>query len=1055
MRFPFHHHGFHVFVVTSFGLASTAQGVDFTKDVRPILMANCVKCHGPDSIHRKADLRLDQREPAMKSGTIVPGKPDESEFVRRVLSTDEADVMPPPGSHKSLTNEQKEILRNWVAQGADFPPHWSFIVPSRPSLPSVAHAGWVKSPIDQFVLAKLEEAGLEPAPEADRATLARRLSLDLRGIPPTPEEVDAFVSDTSSDAYENYVDRLMATKAWGQHRGRYWLDAARYADTHGIHFDNFREVWVYRDWVINAFNDNMPFDQFTREQLAGDLLPKPTLQQQIASGFNRCNITTNEGGAIDEEYLVLYARDRTETTSTVWLGMTLGCCVCHDHKFDPFSQKDFYRLAAFFNNTTQRAMDGNIKDTPPVIVVPEESDRGRWDALGSLTADTREKLLSREQSCASEFEAWQKEVSIEELAKRLPAEALRWHAKLAEGEGVAKLLNVATGEQTDILGPSRWEAGHTANRALVTPSEGELVSSGSIELRRDEPFTLAFWVRSSANSTGAVVSRMAEVNDYRGWDVWLEGGKIGTHLINKWPDNAIKVVANKSLPLNAWTHVAVVYDGSSKAAGVTVFYNGEKQATSVQQDSLKDTLETDAPFKLGTRNKSAKIPGLMLQDLRVYGAALTEKNCRDLTNHSRAIYLVETSRGSQPEGLQKELVKWWLNTFDAAYLGLTKELGVLEQEQNQIRDRGSKAHVMHERPDAPMAHILFRGDYDKRRDPVAADTPENLPPFPEGAPRNRLGFAEWLLSPQHPLTARVTVNRFWQELFGAGLVRTAGDFGVNGELPSHPELLDWLAVEFREKDWDIKRIFKTIVMSAAYRQSAVATPEKLAKDPSNRLLARGPRFRMDAEMLRDYALASSGLLVDKIGGPSVRPYQPEGVWEAVAMIGSNTRDYVQDKGENLYRRSMYTFWKRSAPPASMEIFNAPARETCTVRRERTNTPLQALVTMNDPQFVESARKLAERAWLVSATAPSGHREEACLADISRRVLARTFTSEESQIVLDTLAGFKAFYTSNPDEATKLLSVGETPRPEEMAPTDLAAWTMVANEILNLDEALNK
>jgi hypothetical protein len=762
----------------------------FNRDIRPIVAENCFPCHGPDGAARKASLRLDRREVAVKRGAIVPGKTDESELVSRVFSDDPAERMPPPASHKTLTAAQKDLLRRWIAAGAEYQPHWSLIAAVHPQAPAVTGPAWGRNPIDAFVLAALRQRGLEPAPEADRRTLARRLSLDLTGLPPTPAEVEAFVADPSPAAYENLVDRLLASPRWGEHRARYWLDAARYADTHGIHFDNYREMWSYRDWVIEAFNRNLPFDRFTIEQLAGDLLPDATVDQRVASGFNRCNITTNEGGAIAEEYLVLYARDRTETTARVWLGLTAGCAVCHDHKFDPLTQKEFYQMSAFFNNTTQGAMDGNVKDTPPTLFLPAEADRQRWPAL--------EKELSG--------------------AKR------------------------------------------------------------ELEERKKKP--------------------------------------------------------------------------------------GAEQ--------------------------------------------------------------------------------------DKAYQELAARVKALEEEQAAAKARGTAAYVMQERNEPARAFLLFRGEYDKRREQLTAGTPALLPPMPADLPKNRLGLARWLLLPEQPLTTRVAVNRFWQEVFGAGLVRTSEDFGVNGELPSHPELLDWLAIEFRASGWDVKRLFRLLVGSAAYRQAAVATPEKLEKDPQNRLLSRGPRFRMDAEMIRDYALAVSGLLVPKVGGPSVKPYQPDGVWEAVAMMESNTRYYKRDQGENLYRRSMYTLWKRAAPPASMDIFNAPSRETCTVRRERTNTPLQALVTLNDPQFVEAARHLAQAALKEGGAGTPGRLDFA-----ARRLLARSLRPEESASAGATLDKLLAHYRAHPEQAKDLLAVGDSKADPALDAATLAGWTMLMNELLNLDEVLNK
>jgi mono/diheme cytochrome c family protein len=1005
------------------GLAAPAparadDGLIYNRDVRPILAENCFACHGPDSAARKADLRLDVREAAVEMGAVEPGNPDESSVVARVDSTDKQEVMPPPSSHKTLTAEQKDVLRRWIAQGAEYQPHWSLIAPVRPAPPPVADAAWGRTPIDGFVLAGLEAKGLKPAPEADRRTLARRLSLDLTGLPPKPEEVEAFVADASPDAYEKYVDALLRSPAWGEHRGRYWLDAARYADTHGYHFDNYREMWSYRDWVINAFNANMPFDRFALEQIAGDLLPNRTLAQRVASGFNRCAMSTNEGGTIAEENLVGYTRDRTETVGQVFLGLTVGCAVCHDHKFDPISQKEFYELSAFFNNSTQPALDGNVKDSAPIVPVPRPEDLPRWEALPALVDAAKAEVDARAKAARPEFDAWLAPQTADALAAMLPAGDLRLSVGL----------------------PARDEG--TPQVAFESAALGDF--------EKDQAFSFGAWIKvPKAGATGSVLARMDEAKGHRGWDLWLEGRKLATHIVHEWPGDALKAVTKEDLPADAWTHVFLTYDGSGKAAGVKIYIDGSLRESTAAADRLKGSIRTEVPLKVGRRNASAQIPQVGIADVRVHGRALDGAEVADLAGLGRAWALLTKPADKRPAAETDAVFAWWLASRDPASRELREKLAGLESERDAIKARGTIAFVTEEKSEEAAAFLLFRGQYDQRRDPLKAATPAALPPMPEELPRNRLGFAQWLLRPEHPLTSRVTVNRFWQELFGQGLVRTTGDLGVSGEQPSHPELLDWLAVEFRESGWDVKRFYKLLVTSAAYRQSAAATPEKLEADPSNRLISRGPRFRMDAEMVRDYALASSGLLVEKLGGPSVRPYQPSGVWEAVAMPESNTRNYKADTGEGLYRRSLYTFWKRAAPPASMDILNAPSREVCTVRRERTDTPLQALVTLNDPQFVEAARALAQR---VLAESPDFDARADALA---RRVLARPLREEEASVLRESYGRLAAYYQAHPEDAEKLLAVGEAPRVPDQPPAEAAAWTMLANQVLNLDEVLNK
>jgi len=1042
--------------LSSTKLSSTK--LSYNRDIRPILVENCFSCHGADSAGRKADLRLDRREDAIDHGALVPGDPDSTVILDRIYSDDPEEVMPPPELKKVLTAEQKDTLRRWVAEGAEYEPHWSFTPPQKPELPAVANEAWVRNPIDRFILARLEAEGLAPAAEADRRTLARRAALDITGLPPEPALVEAFVADQGADAYERYVDTLLAKPEWGEHRGRHWLDYARYADTHGIHFDNYREIWSFRQWVIDAFNRNLPFDQFTVLQLAGDLLDEPEatpdtrLEQRIASGFNRCNMTTNEGGVIAEEYLVLYARDRTETTSAVWLGLTTGCAVCHDHKFDPLSQKEFYELAAFFNNTTQGAMDGNIHDTPPIVPVPKPEDRPRFAVLEGDIPAAKAALESRKQSAKGDFATWIKEATPAQVAQAGIQDTPALRLPCAEGEGtVTKAF--ALGKEIDLpLSPTTtWENGPDGKPALrLDGRAAELANAGDFE--HDQPFSVTCWLRVPANdSSYAVVARMDERQAYRGWDVWVQGRRVAMHLVHAWPEDGLKVVATDQLKPDTWTRVSVTYDGSGKPEGVKIYYDGKLQKPKVENNKFKrNTLRADVPLTVGSRSQAASAHAVGLSNLVLWGRSLSPGEVDGLSRSELLADIVKMppeERGAAAAALYG----WWLEQFDEPYRAASGRLAALEGEMAEIRKRGTVAHVMNEKADMPKAYVLDRGEYDRRKDEVGADTPDLLPPFPADLPRNRLGLARWLMQAEHPLTARVTVNRFWQEVFGTGLVRSSGDFGITGELPSHPELLDWLAVDFREHGWDVKRLFRQLLTSATYRQAATATPEKLHADRDNRLLSRGPRFRMDAEMVRDSALAASGLLVKKLGGPSVKPYQPPGVWEAVSM-GGNTNRYVPDKGENLYRRSMYWFWKRSAPPASLEIFNAPSRENCTVKRERTNTPLQALVTLNDPQFVEAARVLADTALADPALAAGS--DDARIDLVAQRLLARGFSPEEARIVKESLATLTAWFADHPEQAAELVAVGES-KPVTADPVRLASWTMLTNELMNLDEFLCK
>ncbi len=1067
------------------------QSVRYSRDVRPILADKCFACHGPDANTRAADLRLDEFDAAVEGGAIVPHDPDSSELIVRInLSDDDPAMMPPLESHKTLTAAERETLRAWIQDGAVYESHWAFTAPVKPDIPQTENRTWATNEIDRFILARLEAENLQPNPPADPATLIRRLALDITGLPPSPDEVREFLNDPSPAAYEALIDKWMARPTWGEHRGRYWLDLARYADTHGIHFDNFREIWAYRDWVIDAFNQNMPFDQFTVEQLAGDLLPNATLDQQIASGFNRCNITTNEGGVIEEEYRVLYAADRTETTAQTWMGLTVGCAACHDHKFDPVSQAEFYQLSAFFNNTTQPVMDGNISNTPPTVFVPKKGERQRWQEVTTQLADTRSQLTQRRETVSATFDAWlrqpdavdrllgsENEGLAADLQFRIPAgpsqAQVPWQGPIGESIS-APILSTGDSEFP-------W-----ALRAERFADSGSPRLPGVGDLEGDTPFTLAAWIRFSGDqNSGALLSKMADGDGYRGWDLWSEGGRVGMHLIHNWPSNAIKVVTRDPLPSDQWQHVTITYDGSQKAAGLKIYVGGNLVPTNVANDSLNATIRNDLELVLFQRHGSGPMAKLALDDVRLYERSVDAAQAIALAQQKQWARLRDGLLAEKPADqplLKGDLRELALNRFlshlDESYQNLNAEIARLEAEESQMRARGTLAQVMNERTDqTPMAYVLFRGEYDQRRQQVTAETPAILPPMPDHLPKNRLGLAQWLVSPEHPLTTRVTANQFWQSVFGQGLVASSGDFGLTGTLPSHPDLLDYLAVQFRDDGWDVQRFFKRIFLSSTYRQSAQVSDEKLEADPDNRLLARGPRFRMDAEMIRDYALAVSGILVPEIGGPSVRPYQPPGVWEAVAMIGSNTRDYRQDQGAGLYRRSMYTIWKRSAPPASMDIFNAPNRETCTVRRERTNTPLQALATLNDPQMIEAARYLATQVLNVEQELVSGagggpsegvgptlesgaggpvESGGSTLVDFAAlRVLCRSLSDAEREVLLGSWDHLHRYYQANPDAAQALVSVGEKPVPSDLDPARLAAWTLLINQLLNLDEVVNK
>ena len=1052
---------------------ATVIPLNFQRDVRPILADNCFQCHGPDESTRKAELRLDTESGLFVERTdghaVVPGNPEGSLLYQRITHENQRRRMPPTQANKTLSDEHIEVLRRWIDQGASWGQHWAFTRIKRPEPPALPDDGWSRNAIDQFVLAKLRSEGLAQGPEADRRTLVRRLALDLTGLPPEPKVVEGFLSDDSDKAYEALIERLLESEHWGEHRARYWLDVARYGDTHGIHIDNYREMYPYRDWVIEAFNTNKPFDEFTVEQIAGDRLPEPTLDQLIASGFHRNNITTNEGGAIPEEWEAVYAKDRADTTGTVFLGLTVGCATCHDHKFDPITQRDFYAMTAFFRNTTQYVMDGNVSDTPPILVVPADEDRELGHSL-RIEADMIEgEIAKREMSAGNLLTAWIATEEYRVLQAPLESSAQLMTLVLKDSE-LPVVEQAGLRHEISLHSGAKVGAGPQGELAL-TFGEESWAELPSLPLDTDTPFSLGMWVYTPEDGGSFWLGGQADPLDgLRGWRIEIGERQIFFHMVGMasagdrdrkafhlFPTNL------KRLPAGEWTHVVFTYDGSGERSGLHVYPDGEVVETEGSEffADVEGSIQTTAPFVLGKGTPavgpSGDAPppryfaGGKIADLRVFNRVLTVQEAKVLSVWPT----LQQARDKNPAELNSKereaLQYFYLSVKDEGYRKLIARRQAIDREWREIRRRGGVTHVMNERNETePEARVLFRGMYDQPRERVAADVPGFLPRMDSSLPRNRLGLARWIVDEANPLTSRVAVNRFWQEMFGTGLVRTSEDFGAQGEPPSHPALLDWLAMDFRETGWDVKQLFRTIVSSATYRQSAQSTEVQLERDPENRLLSRGPRFRMDAEMIRDYALASSGLLARTVGGPSVRPYQPEGVWERVAMPQSNTRIYQQGAGEELYRRSLYTFWKRSAPPASMEIFNAPTREISTVRRERTNTPLQALVTMNDPQFIEASRYFAQRAM---REAGEGSTER--LDFISTRLLMRSLSEEEEVVALRSYSRLLEAYEADLVQARRLLAVGKTEPDLSLPLAESAAWTMLLSQFMNLDEVLNK
>jgi mono/diheme cytochrome c family protein len=1028
------------------------EKVEFNRDIRPIVAENCFHCHGPDPGTRKVGLRLDteagffaariDKKGHEEPPTVIKGQPDKSTLFQRMLSKDEDEVMPPPETHKKLLPDQIALVRRWIEQGAPWQPHWSLVAPQKAPLPKTSDDSWAKNPIDRYVRAKLDVAGLKPAPEADAATLIRRVSLDVTGLPPSPALLTkhlpkdgARLSDAQLSAL---IDELMALPAYGEHRARYWLDAARYADSHGLHFDAYREMWPYRDWVVKSFNRNQPFDQFTLEQLAGDLLPNPTEDQRIATGLQRCNPTTNEGGTIVEENLANYAADRVQTMGWVYLGLTTNCAQCHDHKFDPFSQKDFYAMSAFFRNTTQGGLDGNVKDGKgPVLYLPTDADRPRWNVLPAEIAKSNQQVTEARKLGQPLFDQWIATAKPADLDADIPAKGLIARLALNEGTGIPAGTTAAGT-------PVTWKKDGKSGPAPTFKQGSHLIVGEAGNFSTKQAFSAAAWARpDKLEGNGTIIGRMDDPKGAQGWTLFHAAKNYGVYIISKWPDDAIKVVTTKNPARATWQHVTMTYDGSGKASGVKIYVDGVLAETRGEVDKLKTDTKAATPTRLGQRSQSEPFHG-NIQDIFLYARALAPT---EVTTLSKLAPLRQMLAG-KPGPKQKEtLLEYYLSNRHPPSMVATALVTKLTAEQTMIRGRSPMTHVQEEKMDSQaMANILIRGAYDKKGEAVAAEIPSALGKLPADAPRNRLGLAKWILSDANPLNTRVTVYRMWQELFGTGLVKTSEDFGIMGSLPSHPELLDWLAIDFRAHGGDVKRFYKQLLTSATYRQAALNTQQKIDKDRDNALLSRGPRFRMDAEMLRDQALAVSDTLSPRMGGPGTKPYQPENIWE---VVGVGIQAYKPDSGENLYRRSLYNYWRRMAPPASLDLFNAPSREVSCVRRDRTNTPLQALVMLNDPQYVEASRVLAQH------TLQAGGDDVARLNSAALRLLSRPLKPAETVILTDSLGKLRAHYVAQPGDAAALLGVGDSKFDEKLPKSELAAWTMVCSQLLNLDEILNK
>jgi hypothetical protein len=947
-----------------------------------------------------------------------------------------------------LTAEQRAVLRRWISEGAPYALHWAFIPPRRSEVPAVKFASWPRNAIDYFILERLERAGLSPSPETDRGHWLRRVTLDLTGLPPTPEELERFLAEDSSAAYEAVVDRLLSSPSHAERMAMQWLDVARYADTNGYNNDETRSMWPWRDWVIDAFARNLPYDQFLTEQLAGDLLPNPTLAQRVATGFNRNHVLTTEEGIIEEEYHVEYVADRVHTAATAFLGLSMQCARCHDHKFDPITQREYYQFAAFFANLPDKAVNYRQgKMAEPLLPVPSAEQQEQLTQLNNRRQQLERLSQERLARADGESVAWEHTLAPSQINNLAPDGLI---ARLAFDEP-------AGSEVVDAVDPKRHGEirGHVSRGPGKLGAAVEFDGSTSIEFKdigslgSEHPFSLSAWIQPTSTDPITVLSKMDEADAYRGYDIILEAGRVACHLVHRWPDDALKVITKSPIELNSWHHVVVSYDGSRRATGIRIYVDGKLQSLEIVADTLVGTIRTDKPFRIGQRQTSDPFKG-WIDDVQIYDANLSAAQAtalaagKDLVGRKQTILTPPAQRSEQQRQLLRQ---YYLDQVDTKWQQAQSELAEVREQIENVQSSIPVTMVMQELTPPRPTFVLNRGKYDQPVEEVKAGVPRIVASLPTDAPANRLALARSLTAPQNPLTARVAVNRLWEMLFGTGIVETSADFGVQGAFPSHPELLDWLATELIQNGWNQRAILKQIVLSATYRQSSDISPKLLEADPHNRLLARGPRNRLPAETIRDSALAVSGLLRRHVGGPSVFPYQPAGLWEEISV--EHRARYVADTGAGLYRRSLYTFWKRTCPPPALATFDAPDRETCVMRRGCTNTPLQALVLLNDPTYVEAARKLAERILTSAKT------NEERLDVAYRLVLCRTPEKVERQLLQGVYFQAMAHFKAAPDAAQKLLKVGQSSYDSACDAVELAAWTTVMSMLLNLDEAISK
>lgn len=1030
--------------------------VDFNFHVKPILSDTCYLCHGPDKSNAKAGLTLSNFTDATTHITdndmpaIEAGSAKNSEAYQRIMSDDENLIMPPPNSHLTLSARDKAMIKKWIDQGAEYKKHWALIKPEKSTPTKLKNSVWVHNIIDDFIGKNIEDKALTPNKQADKESLVRRLSFDLTGLPPSIELVDNYLNNNAPDATEQLIDKLIAQPAFGERLATEWLDVARFADTHGYSQDFYRDMSPYRDWVIASFNQNRGFDEFVTWQVAGDLLPNATTETKLATAFNRVHAQNSEGGIVNEEFRVEYVKDRVQTIGTGLLGLTMHCAQCHDHKYDPISAKDYYSTYAFFNNLDD---SGQISYDPadipvPTMMLPTKEQQAISKALTSKIRQVESALLALN-TPSKEFEQWLNQQNGE--IKSNGSDALIAHFEFTENDKTNKIGNALDNKKSGKVmfggkpnkkkGPALVHVQDEKRSAIKLNGDDILFFPDFKGYHRAQPFSLSIDVKLPEKFEDGVLvhyNKAGILYNFKGFDIGIENNHWMVRFAHSYPFNAIKIDSTETVVPNQWTNIAVTYDGSSKAAGVKLYINGQLANTQVERDNLykeiehtRESVKNAMGLKIGGRWRSKGLPNSLVDNFKVYN--------RDLTQVEVANAFNSQSNTSD----MSALLALFNQTVNSDYREKRNELQDLRFQQNQMVESIQEIMVMHERSEPRAAYVLERGSYANHGEEVTAGVPESILAFDNSWPRNRLGLAKWLTSPNNPLVARVIVNRYWQLMFGQGIVRTPEDFGNQGELPTHPPLLDWLAVEFIESGWDVKHIIKLMVMSATYQQSSKSSPELNEIDPENRLYARGPSGRLSAEMIRDNALAASGLLVDKIGGESVKPYQPDGIWKM------NNMTYERGSGEDLYRRSMYTIYKRSAPPPNMMAFDAPSRSYSVGTRQETSTPLQALALLNDPQIIEASRVLANNL-LKQNESPVD-----ILKQAYRKVTSRTPLPNELTIIEQMYQQSLADFTHTPEQITQLLAIGESKLKDVEPSAKLAALTSIINILMNHDAAVIK